>query len=316
MGLFRRRRQDPDDTPPTPADPDDALPFLGVDDAQQVRALVRRAFADRGLEVSVHPDHVLDDSGRGFGLWNVAAACHQDERGRTAWPEVIDQHVARVLASMDAPDPFEGLTPDDARERTYARLYERDAVPDLSDFPHQEFAPGLVEMLALDLPETIAVYNDERAAALGGPARLREWGMANLRAEPVEHHERLELPDGARFDVLLGSSAYTASRALLMPWLAAEVAGEEAGSHGWLLSVPNRQQVVWHVIRDLSVIPSIQAMAGFTAAGFSDSPGPLSPHVYWWDGAGYQQLTQYDADGALSVVVGEELQAMLERLGP
>lgn len=315
MALFgRRRRRDDDRSPVQPADPDDALTFLGAEDAQRVRSLVRRAFADRGIEVTVYADHVVDDSGRQFGLWNVAAACHQDDRGRSAWAEVVDQHVGRVLASMDAPDPFDGLDPEGARSRTYARLYERDGVPDLTGFPHREFAPGLVEMLALDLPEAVAVYNDERAAVFGGPGVLREWGLQNLRREPVEHHERIELPDGGGFDVLLGSSVYTASRALLMPWLAAEVAGEEAGRHGWLLSVPNRQQLVWHLVRDVTVVPSLQAMAGFTAAGFGDSPGPLSPHVYWWDGTSYQQLTRIDEDGSLAIVVEARFQAVLEEL--
>lgn len=315
MGLFgRRRRRERDLSPVTPDDPDEALTFLGVEDAQRIRALVRRAFADRGLEVTVHADHVVDDSGRQFGLWNVAAACHQDDRGRSGWADLVDQHVGRVLAGMDAPDPFEGLSPDEARPRTYARLYEEGGIPGLTGFPHRVFAPGLVEMIALDLPDSVVVYNDERAAALGGHDQLRAWGLDSLRREPVERHEVLELPDGARFHVLLGGSVYTASKALLMPGLAAEVAGEEVGRHGWLLSVPNRQQVVWHLVRDASVIPTLPAMAGFAAAGFSDSPGPLSPHVYWWNGHGYQQLTRYDDDGNATIVVDAEFQAVLEEL--
>jgi hypothetical protein len=315
MGLFgRRRRRERDLSPVTPENPDDSLTFLGVEDAQRIRALVRRSFADRGLEVSVHADHVVDDSGRQFGLWNVAAACHQDDRGRGGWADVVDQHVDRVLAGMDAPDPFEGLTPEAARPRIYARIYERAGIPDLTGFPHREFAPGLVEMIALDLPDSVMVFNDERVKALGGYDQLRAWGMESLRREPVERHEVLDLPDGARFHVLLGGSVHTASRALLMPWLAAEVAGEEVGRHGWLLSVPNRQQVVWHLVRDVSVIPTLQAMAGFAAAGFGDSPGPLSPHVYWWDGAAYQQLTQYDDEGNASIVVDATFQAVLEEL--
>lgn len=315
MGLFGgRRRRDTDRSPVRPSEPDEALTFLGTEDAQRVRALVRRSFADRGIEITVHPDHVVDDTGRRFGLWNVAAACHQDARGRAGWAEVVDQHVGRVLASMDAPDPFAALTPDDARARTFSRLYERDSVPDLTGFPHREFAPGLVELLALDLPEAVVVYNDERAAAHGGTEQLWEWGRANLRREPVERRERIELPDGGWFDVLLGSSVYTASRALLLPWLAAEVSGEEAGRHGWLLSVPHRQQVVWHLVRDLSVLPTVAAMAEFAAAGYGDSPGPLSPHVYWWDGSSYRQLTRYDDGGEAVLVADPAFQAVLDQL--
>jgi hypothetical protein len=47
---------------------DDALTFLTVTDAAVVRSLVREAFAERGLEVSMYPDHARDAAGREFGL--------------------------------------------------------------------------------------------------------------------------------------------------------------------------------------------------------------------------------------------------------
>ncbi|KAB2811259.1 hypothetical protein F9L07_04955 [Pimelobacter simplex] len=322
MGIFRRRRRDDEGAGPgrpdpaaAPVVPDEALPFLGVEDAQHLRGLVRTAFAERGVEVSVHAGHVADDSGRQFGLWNVAASCHQDDRGRAAWPALVGTHVERVLASMDAPDPFADLSPEQAATRTYVRLYERDAIPRLDGFPHREFAPGLVEMLALDLPDTVAVYDDARAARLGGTDALRAHGLANLHRQPVEQLERLDLPDGGgAFQVLLGESVHTASRALLLPRLATELTGHESGRHGWLLCVPNRHQVAWHLVRDATVVPVVQAMARFAALGFGDAPGPLSPHLYWWDGGGYQQLSRLDDDGALSIVVGPEFQLVLEEL--
>ena len=317
MGIFgRRRRERPEPTPPPrPAVPDEALPFLDVADAQRIRALVRTAFAERGIEVSVHAGHVADDSGRQFGLWNVAAACHQDDRGRAAWPALVATHVTRVLASMDAPDPFAAITPEQAAAQTFVRLYERDAIPRLDGYPHREFAPGLVEMLALDLPDTVAVYDEARAERLGGAEALRARGLVNLDHQPVEQLERLELPgDGGSFHVLLGESVHTASRALLMPRLATELTGHETGRHGWLLCVPNRHQVAWHLVRDARVLTVVPAMARFAALGFADAPGPLSPHVYWWDGAAYQQLSRLDDEGALAIVVSPQFQRVLEEL--
>jgi hypothetical protein len=316
VGIFRRRRRDEDAqrSPVPPAVPDEALPFLGVDDAQEIRSLARTAFAELGIEVTVHAGHVADDAGRQFGLWNVAASCHQDERGRRAWPGLVREHVRRVLASMDAPDPFSELTPDQAAASTFVRLYERDAVPRLDGFPYREFAPGLVEMLALDLPDTVAVYDESRAERLGGVDTLRAHGLANLDRQPVEQLERLDLPTGGSFHVLLGESVHTASRALLMPRLATELTGQEAGRHGWLLCVANRHQLAWHMVRDESVVGALQAMARFAALGFGDAPGPLSPHVYWWDGTGYEQLSRIDDDGALAIVVGPAFQAVLEEL--
>ena len=64
---------------------DDHLPFLTVAEADRVRFLVRQAFAGYGREVVVHAGHLRDDQGGEFGLWNVAAACHEAPRGEPAW---------------------------------------------------------------------------------------------------------------------------------------------------------------------------------------------------------------------------------------
>ncbi len=80
------------------------------------------------------------------------------------------------------------------------------------------------------------------------------------------------------------------------------------------MSIPNRHQVTWHMIRDASVIPVVSAMAHFAALGHADAPSPLSPHVYWWDGTGYQQLTQVDAEGTRSVHAGPEFTEMLNEV--
>jgi hypothetical protein len=292
--------------------PDDALTFLSRDQADDFRALVGATLGERGLEVQMKPDHAVDAAGRQFGLWNLAAQC-ADAR-RREWPRLAAEHVDRVLASLDAPDPFDQLSEDEAALQTYARLYDETAMPSLDGFPHREFVPGVVELLALDLPETVAVYNREHASRLGGWERLRGHGVRNLRALPVEHLEQLDAPGGGSFHALLGDSVHTASRALLLPELASTLAGHEDVGHGWLMSIPNRHQVTWHMIRDASVIPVVSAMAHFAALGHADAPSPLSPHVYWWDGSGYQQLTRIDADGTRSVHAGPEFTEMLNEV--
>lgn len=98
-------------------------------------------------------------------------------------------------------------------------------------------------------------------------------------------------------------SVYTASRALLLPSLARELKGEVAGDHGWLMSVPNHHQLIWHVVHDASVLRAVRAMARFTDLGHSNSPGPVNPHLSWWYGEGYEQLTHMAADGALTIEV-------------
>jgi len=306
VGLFDRGRR--------PAQMDADLTFLTVDEARHLRSLVRETFAGRGVEVIVHPGHVASDAGDEYGLWNLAAACHEAPRGRRAWPELVAGHVDRLLARAGR-SPFEGLTEQEAERGTFARLYQADddLHDDLGLGPRRVFAPGLVEMSALDLPESVVPYSAEAVERLGGAGRLRAWGLENLRREPVEHLEAVETGGGS-FHVLAGASVHTASRALLMPSLAAGLTGHEAGNAGWLLSVPTRHEVLWHVLRDATAVPALQGMVGLTLRCHENAAGQLSPHVYWWSGDGYEQLTSVDDDGGVAVHVSEAFAEVLERL--
>lgn len=306
MGLFSRRRADR-------GLPDEAFPFLRVEQADEVRSLAGRTFAELGIEVTVHQDHVVDSSDRVFGLWNVAAACHHDGRGRSAWPDVVHDHVQRILRGIDD-DPFEELSPEDVAARTYLRLWDEASLPDLDSYPHREFAPGIVELPALDLPDSVAIYGREQARRHGGFGALRDHAVRNLSQLPADELEQLEGPRGSSFHFLGGESVYTAGMAVLLPHLATRLVGEEPGPHGWLLSVPNRHQLAWHSVRDTSVFGAVEGMATFASFGYGEAPGPVSPHVYWSDGQGYHQLTQHDGDGQVSIVVPPAFQKVLEEI--
>jgi hypothetical protein len=289
---------------------DGALTFMSESDAAEFRTIVEEVFAVLGLPVSVHEDHAIDAQGRQFGFWNIASQCATSEKSE--WRSLIEEHLCRVLESMEAPSPFESLENDEAHYRTYARLYEESFVPDLAKYPHREFAPGIVEMLALDLPDTVAVFDHDNARSFSGYESLRRSGIANLNDLAVEALETLDAGGGATVHVLLGDSVYTGSRALLLPSLASELTHDTPTAHGWLMSIPNRQQVAWHVIKDAGVLHAVQAMARFTALGYADAPGPVSPHVYWWNGSAYEQLTRLDESGALTIEVSPAFQAVLQ----
>ena len=168
-------------------------------------------------------------------------------------------------------------------------------------------------MLALDLPETVAVFNHDSANKFGGWEALGRQGLENLRGLEAEQLEILPAPGGGTFNALLGESVYTASRALLLPSLAAELTGQRVQEQfGWLKSIPNRHQVAWHIIEDTTVINAVNGMARFTALGYADAAGSVSPHVFWWNGTSYEQLTHFREDGSLSVHVSPAFQAVLE----
>jgi hypothetical protein len=308
MGLLRRRSEGHG------VARDDHLTFLTVAQADLIRRLIREAFAEHGREVVDFADQVRDDAGAQFGLWNVAVACRNESRGESAWPGVVAEHVRRVLAGMDR-DVFEGLNLSDVRSRTYARLMPADGVPDLSWFSYaRELAPGLLEVLAFDLPDSVVTFRDQDVERFGGVAALREAGLGNLRALAVEEQEQIVTPDGGHFDVLLGESVYTASRVLVMPDLLVQMLGSVNPAYGVLAAMANRHQAALHVINDQSVIPSINHMARFAPAGFSDGAGCLSPNLYWWRDGMWQQVSRVDASGKITVMVGTELGHVLEQL--
>ena len=306
MGIFRKR-------PAETETPDPDITFMSVSTANTFRTVAREVFAELGLEVDIYPGHALDASGRGYGFWNVAALC--STAPQSAWRSIIADHVRNVLTSFDSPNPFAGLSPAEIRNQTFARLYDESAVPGLDDHPHREFAPGLIEMLALDLPQTVTVFRHENARDHGGWEALRQQGMANLRGLEVERLQTLAAPESGAFTVLFGGSFYTASRALLLPGLATELTGKSVREdYGWLMCVPNRHQVAWHLIEDISVVGAANGMAGFAAMGYAEAPGPLSPHVYWWNGSGYDQLTEITDDGRTIIRVSGGFQDVLQSI--
>lgn len=306
MGIFKRKS-------PEAETADSDLTFFTYSKANEFRAIAREVFAQMGLEVHVHPGHAVDDSGREFGFWNVGAICY--EQPQSKWRGVIGEHLQRVLASFETPDPFAVVAPQEVLKRTFARLYDEASIPGIDSYPHREFAPGIVEMLALDLPDTVAVFNHDHANKFGGWQALQRQGIENLRRLEIEQLETLPAPGGGTFNALLGESVYTASRALLLPGLATELTGLRVREEfGWLMSVPNRHQVVWHIIEDAAVVAALNGMARFTALGYSDAPGSVSPHVFWWNGTGYEQLTHVREDGTLTLRVSSAFQAVLNSI--
>ena len=130
----------------------------------------------------------------------------------------------------------------------------------------------------------------------------------------MERHEVVRHAD-VRFDVLVGDSFFTAARVLVLDELVERVTGKPLTADGALVAMPFRHQLAFHAIHDAGVIPALNAMASFAASGYADTPGAISPYVYWWRDGVLTQLSRKDGDGLL-ITVGEEFQDVLERLVP
>ncbi|MBT2364137.1 hypothetical protein J7E88_02025 [Streptomyces sp. ISL-10] len=311
MGLFRRGpKRDGRDAP---RDPEFA--FFSAGEGTRFRGLVREAFAEAGLEVTVYSDMVSDSAGRQFGLGNLAAVCHNDERGPRAWPELVRQHVGMVLRTMDAPSALETLPTEQIRAQLYPRVVGAEGLDPKSFAYARTLAPGLFEILALDLPESVMMLTDEALEPLGDLPYLRDQALYNLRGLPIEAHETVADDEGMRFEVVLGDSFYTASRVLALESLVRQVTGEELTADGALVAIPFRHQLAFHAIHDTGMILALNAMASFAATGYEDTPGAISPYVYWWRAGTLTQLSDRDEDGdGLRIMVGDEFHELLERL--
>ncbi|MCT9093438.1 DUF1444 domain-containing protein [Streptomyces sp. ASQP_92] len=309
MGIFRRGpKRDASDVPRDPE-----FGFFSNDEGARFRAVVREAFAELGLEVTVYADSVRDSAGRRFGLGNLAAVCHNEPRGPRVWPELIRKHVAMVLRTMDAPSALDTMPPEQIRAQLYPRVISGDGLDPQSFGYARSVAPGLYEILALDLPESVMMLTDEALEPLGTLPDLREQALRNLRELPVEAHETVRGDDGTRFEIVVGDSFYTASRVLALETVVREVTGSGLPPEGALVAMPFRHQLAFHVIRDSGMVLALNAMASFAAAGYEDTPGSISPYVYWWRGGVLTQLSDRDGDG-LRIVVGEDFGELLEKL--
>ncbi len=81
------------------------LPFLG---ANQAGDGPRRSRGGR--------------SGSAVCLVNHAVSGHQDERGESAWPQVIGTHVAVVVRALHGPSPFQTMRHEEILAATYLRV--------------------------------------------------------------------------------------------------------------------------------------------------------------------------------------------------
>jgi hypothetical protein len=317
-GISQVRRKMTVSRPPSGdpgSQPDKALHFLTATQADQMRWLVRQACAERGIEVTVYADHVRSSRGDEFGLWNVAAACHNDARGEPAWPVIISEHVGALLARMGRPG-IGDLTLAELQSRIYAKLFRADDLPSRQGLSYlREPVPGLVESLVADFPDTVSWLHDNDVERLGGVAALRELGLSNLRALPVEQHRHIATGDGGTFEVLLGESVYTASRALVMPHLLEQVMGPVDPGNGVLFALAARNQLAIHVISNQSAIPSLRQLARFALAGFDDGVGSLSPDVFWWRDGTWTQVTRAEPGKTISVLPVPSLREIVARLG-
>lgn len=287
--------------------------MLSVDEAARLRSLVAGWFVQRGTEVSIAPGHVQTDQGTRYGLWNLAARCHEDEAGPDGWPLIVDDHFTVLLAAEQI--DIEEFTDEEFRDALRLRLLEDQPGPDADPDPDHApvWAPGIRRHLVLDLPTTVVTPSRaelERRGALGPLTDLAWQQTASIVVTEDLERERIQVDQHHAWCVL-GDSVFTASLALFLPDVVRRFEPDARLDQGVIFSLPLRHQLNYRVVEHpMSVLDALLVLPQFTVAGFSDAVGPVSPSVYLWlDG----EITQLSAvhDRQITVRPGPHLEPML-----
>lgn len=258
---------------------DEHLTYFTTEEAAEFRAVVSRSFAAAGREVTVYVDRAEDHGGTTFSLWNIGALCKGHDRGE--WPGIVLDHARRVTTPVkDLAD----LTDDELTRNLYLRVVEEASVPDRGALGYARVvAPGLLEVLSVDLPETVATPSEAELTAIDALDSLMELGRGNLRAllrSPSLAAETIHEHAG-RFIAVVGESYFTASLALLLPDVLERFGGERAPGRGVLLAVPNRHTLLYRPVDGKDAALALHQMFEMARRGFAEQAGPLSPEVYW-----------------------------------
>jgi hypothetical protein len=239
--------------------------------------------------------------------------------------------VARICDSAVPPDLLATLTLEQALDGVHLRLQPRSAVP----WPeHVSYArpigEDLLEILMWKWRDALVTLTDDVVARLGSEA-LRAAGLANLVASPFGEWARHPLTGGGEVIVVRGDSGFTASRALVVPDVLRRTigGGEEIPlPHGALVCLPDRHTLGLHPLGHRNVLRAVSWLTLLGLDDFPCAPYPASPHLHWWHDGVLEQVSSSDPAGfvvhhrggaweeALVAVLGEPLDAALDRVGP
>jgi hypothetical protein len=259
---------------------DDHLTYFTPVQASEFRRLVERSFAVAGHDVSVYGDHIEDRDGTTLGLWNIGHLCAGAERDD--WPGLIAEHVALVTAP---PRGLDELTTRDLESTLYLRLADAASLPDPDGLGHARVvAPGLLEVLSVDLGDSVVTPSREELAALGTLGDQLARGRANLLSLLMADEPEASIVGKgtkARFTSVADASFFTASLALTLPETVRRFSVDEHGGRGTLVAVPGRHRLLYRPVDAPGAGDALERMFEVARVEYRDAPGPLSPNVFW-----------------------------------
>ncbi len=292
------------------ASPDPDFSFLSANEGKKLRDLAAKEFARQGISAECRGDHFLESNGKKYGLHNLVATCHGAPEGKSAWPQIIEQHVTAVLAVMSEPDQPHSL--EEMRAHAILRLVDVRSLSDMTDrFGYaRPWSDDVLELIAFDHPDWVSYLRDEDLEGLD-ISEIRDVALDNLRQQPVDERSSTEIESGVVIHSVAGLSFYTASRAILLDE-ELEAFGEHP--HGAFFIIPDRHNLLFHVLKDTTFIPALQNLAGVALGAYGENVSPLSPHVYWWHDGVVTQVTKIGEANEYRVEPDEELTEVMNAL--
>lgn len=249
-----------------------------------------------------------------FGLGNLAQLCAHYEEAE--WPSIVQQHFDGIVKSMRTHrrdgDAVRALHT--VRDKLAVRLWEVSDLPEktAAETLSREDIPGLVTVLCVDYPDSIATVRRDEAAG---------WGLTEdeLFEIAIANSMRLAEPEAAVHDVgegdtlvmYSGESFYVSSTILRF----AEVGdGEGIGEHGAFIAVPPRNVVIAMPFTGIGSLQALGKLMQITTGMHHDGPGPVTRRVYWWHDGVWDEVTYEVAEGRLNVKPSDALVEKMNRL--
>ena len=287
--------------------------MLSVGEAARLRSITSSWFAARRREVTISGGHVQTDDGTRYGLWNLAARCHEldDPNG---WPALVDEHFTVLLAAQSV--DLSTFGDEEFQDALRLRLVEQQQTEQLDDPGYaSEWAPGISRVLVLDLPTTVVTPSRPVFEQRGTAGQLLERAWQQTASLVVtEDLERLPVGDHDEIWCVVGDSVFTATLAMFLPDLVRRFEPHADLSLGVLFSLPHRHQVNYRVIdRPRTALDALMVMPNFTVAGFLDAASPVTPSVYLWLDGQITQIATF-ADNKIHVTPGPHLGSLLNQI--
>ena len=279
------------DTPDRPVD----FEFMGQSEWFEFHCELYDVVAELDLAVStIGAGAIRLHNGRSLGLLQLAQHCHL--RDRNDWHELISAHLCTMTTHLhDIVEPFSAF---DLRVRLIPDAPDdRDTLRALGARP---FAEGIVQVLAIDVPDAVRCVPALEITELGWDLD-EAWASALAQTEVLERPDEIHTIDIGGADIIhvFGDRTFTASMIGVVDQLVAETA--DIGPDGAIVSIPLRHSVLVHPVGGHDCRVAIAGMIPITRQLFKQGPGSVSPHLYWWRNGELQWIPTF-FDGTIQGV--------------